>query len=268
MKFSLTLEWLKWRHHKSFQFLVAVYLVLLPASVLVVEHWSALPSPLDVAEAVLIFPNVWQYLGFIANWLACFSLGIFAVLSITTEFHQRTIRQNIIMGLSRKEFYGAKLLFMLAIASFGTLYYGAWALVIGYRHTEIPLMGKILEQSHYLGLVHLATVGYMSLGTLAGLLVRRTGLAVVLYLSYVSVIEIWVRWGLHFPLIANKSIHFYPVKAFSDLAPFPVIELAAEFEKRYNFGLTLDTAEAIMASLAYVSIFNILIYNVLKNKDL
>ena len=268
MKYLIYLEWLKWRRQITFRVLLFLYAVLLPTSLLVTKRWPNLPPPLDAAEAILIFPNVWQYLGFVANWLAFFCFGLLAVFFITMEFNHRTLRQNVMMGLSRVELCRGKWLFILVTGSCATLYYGAWALILGYWHTDLPLAGKVLERAGCLYYVWLAFIGYMSLGLLIGFLIRRTGLAAIVYLSYAGFIELTFRWSVHFNIFPGKFIHYYPVKAFSDLTPFPVLDLSEAFLNRYHFDLVLDPTEASLVSLFYIFIFNLLIYFYLKNSDL
>src|SRR4029077_11225739 len=55
------------------------------------------------------FPDVWQNLVYISGFLKIV-LGIMVVISITNEYTYRTIRQNIIDGLSRWEFLQSKIL--------------------------------------------------------------------------------------------------------------------------------------------------------------
>src|SRR3977135_3165680 len=55
------------------------------------------------------FPDVWQNLVYISG-LFKIVLAIMVVISITNEYQYRTIRQNIIDGLSRWQFLQSKLL--------------------------------------------------------------------------------------------------------------------------------------------------------------
>src|SRR5271170_1366948 len=55
------------------------------------------------------FPDVWQNLVFISGMFKIV-LAIMVVISITNEFQYRTIRQNIIDGMSRWEFLQSKML--------------------------------------------------------------------------------------------------------------------------------------------------------------
>src|SRR6476620_4018542 len=55
------------------------------------------------------FPDVWQNLVYISGFFKIV-LAIMVVISITNEFTYRTIRQNIIDGMSRWEFLQSKIL--------------------------------------------------------------------------------------------------------------------------------------------------------------
>src|SRR5579872_5368963 len=64
------------------------------------------------------FPDVWQNLVFVSGVFKIV-LAIMVVISITNEYQYRTIRQNVIDGLSRWEFLQSKILtnMMLSLIS-------------------------------------------------------------------------------------------------------------------------------------------------------
>ena len=65
---------------------------------------------LDINKVPLYhFPDVWQNLAYVSGYFKIM-LGIMVVISITNEFTYRTIRQNIIDGMSRWEFLFSKIL--------------------------------------------------------------------------------------------------------------------------------------------------------------
>ena len=55
------------------------------------------------------FPDVWQNLAW-SSGLLKIMLGIMVLISITNEYSYRTVRQNIIDGLSRREFLLSKMM--------------------------------------------------------------------------------------------------------------------------------------------------------------
>src|SRR5882724_12233184 len=55
------------------------------------------------------FPDVWQNLVYISGFFKIV-LAIMVVISVTNEYQYRTIRQNIIDGMSRWEFLFSKIL--------------------------------------------------------------------------------------------------------------------------------------------------------------
>src|SRR3979411_1949332 len=76
------------------------------------------------------FPDVWQNLVYISGFFKIV-LAIMVVISITNEFTYRTIRQNIIDGLSRWQFLISKMLTNLLLAALSTVIVFVIAVVTG-----------------------------------------------------------------------------------------------------------------------------------------
>ncbi|MEO1711738.1 MAG: ABC transporter permease, partial [Bacteroidota bacterium] len=131
----LHLEWLKLKQHRGFRVLVLMYLVLLPTLILIGKRLPDLPPPLVSAEAIYQFPGIFVYLGYEGNWLCFFLMGFLGVLFVTQEYSYKTLRQNIITGLSRRDYFLSKLYFMLTICLLATLYYTIVAFGYGLTHT-------------------------------------------------------------------------------------------------------------------------------------
>ena len=206
------------------------------------------------------------------NWLSFFAFGFLGILMITTEFSHRTIRQNVLTGMSRSEWLGGKISFVLALAGAATLWYVLSAVVIGWIHTEKVYWNTIWKNSELAWRFLLLNIGYMSFALLLGLLLRRTGLALFLYFAWALFIESAVRWGVHFYNFQDRSFLFYPVNVFEDLAPSPFAEIAEsyadEFAREYGFSLYLSPQEAIVAAIAWIAVFIGLAWWRLRKMDL
>ncbi len=266
----LHLEWKKAKKSIIFRVLIILYLIALPSLLLIGKVLDWTKDGMVYKEMLYMFPSVWQYLGYVGNWLCFFFFGFLAVYTITSEFANRTLRQNIITGLSRRDFFVAKFSFLTAVSLFATLYFALCGLLIGLTNTETIYMSKVLQEAGTIPRYFLMCMGYMIFGMMTGLLIRRTGIALFLYLSYVMFIESILRYALHYRYIKNKSIHFYPMNAVEDLVPvnFPFNEAAEQFLKSNNFSLFLSPAEAIITTLIYSSIFSGICCWILKNRDL
>lgn len=255
MLFLLQLEWKKLYSHTAIRILLIFYMVLLPAILLTGKRLQDLPPPMISNEVFFIFPTIWQFLGYIGNWLCFFFFGFLAVLMVTSEYSNKTMRQNIITGLSRKEYFLGKIYFIAACSLFATLYYTLVALVIGFFSTDTIFWVKLTQNADYVPRYFLMCFGYMIFGAFLGFLIQRTGIALFLYLSYIMFIELILRWGVHFQLLKNRSMHFYPLNAIEDLVPIPIPEAANEFVDEFGFGLFLSPTEAVVTALIYLSLF-------------
>ena len=264
----LRLEWQKWNKNIVFRVLMIFYIVSLPSLLLLGKRIKELPPPIGTTEVLFMFPTVWEYLGYIGNWLTFFFMGFFAVLMITLEYSNRTLRQNIINGLTRVAFYKAKIYFVLAISLLATLYYAACALVIGYFNTDIVTTAKVFQNWAYIPRYFLMCSGYMIFGVFLGFLIKRTGITLFIYMSYIMFIELILRWGVHANISRHKSMHYYPMNGLEDLVPIPYTQQAEQFLSEFGFDLFLSPTEAVITSLFYLTIFLMVGYQFIRRADL
>ena len=263
----LKLEWLKVKRYKIFRIMVIFYLILLPACLLITKTFKYIPEELVSRESLYMFPTVWGYLGYIGNWLTFFFLGFLAVIMVTVEHNNRTFRQNIITGLSRSEYFTAKVLFIIAISLFATLYYLFIGLAIGFTNTDTIYFSKIVQEADLIPRFFLMCLGYMSFGFFLGVIIKRTGIALFLYLVYIMFIESVVR-GIHMYYIRNQTMHYYPMNANEDLVPIPFAKLAEEFLRENEFSLFLEPQQAAIAVCVYTSIFLFFAFRKIKHSDI
>lgn len=268
MWYLLQLEWKKWHNQLLVRMLLAGYMIVLPSLLLLGKKLPELPPPLGSADVLYIFPTVWEYLGYVGNWVVFFFLGFLAVILVTTEYANRTLRQNIIDGLSRQDFVLAKLLFVAAIALAATLYYTICALILGATHTEVLVWQKVWQNWDYIPRYFLLVLGYMYFGLFLGFLLKRSWLSLFLYLTYIMMLEPLLRWGVHQNLTRHRSMHFYPMNALEDLLPVPYTDAANEFLEKFGFSLFLNPTEAIVTTLVYTTIFVTLIFWMVRRANL
>ncbi len=270
MLYLLGLEWKKVRYYRIFQVLVILFIVALPGIMLIPKTFTSVPSEIMSKDMFYMFPNGWKYIGYTGNWMAFFFIGFLAVISATSEYANKTLRQNIITGLTRKQFFLAKLYFILAISLAATLYYVLVGLIFGITHTETIYMSKVLQEADLIPRFFLMCMGYSSFGLFVGLLIRRTGISIFLYLIYIMILEAILRYPIHYNLFPNKSVHFYPMNAVEDLVPFdfPFNEMANEFMEENDFSFFLTPTEAVITSSIYTALFLYGCYWLLKRRDL
>lgn len=269
----LQLEWLKLRGYKAFRWLIILYIVLLPLLFLVGKSFQGVPEEVGSAQTFYMFPTVFEYLGYAGNWLTFFFLGFAALLMTTQEYTYKTLRQNVIVGLSRGEWYWSKVFTMILISLASALYYGALALLFGATNTDTIYSSMVTVNLDYIPRYFLMCMGYMSFAFLLGVLLRRTGWAILLYISYVMFIEVILRWLLHANILQRlaptkavvRTMHFYPMNAIEDLTPLPFWKFANNTMDNPNpdnsstsiegYLSLLTPTEATLTTIVYTLIF-------------
>jgi len=253
---QVILEWAKFKSNVVFRVLVIMYLALLPLKLITGNELKEFTPPFMSEPRFFEFPDIFNYLGYIGNWLVFFSLGFFAVFFITSEYHNKTLRQNIITGVSRKNFYYGKIGFLFMISFGATLYYWILSMVFGYINTDPLEWSMIAEGLEMVPRYFLMTFGYCVFGAFLGFIVRKSGIAIFVYFTWAMFIEVLIRWGLHYRyILKNKSMHFYPLNAMEDLVPIPFDDITRQMMNEMNIAVFLSPGEAIITTIVYIALF-------------
>lgn len=265
--FLFKLEWLKYRYNRVFLLTLAAYLICQATLILVGQVFKSLPPPLPSNKVFYQFPTTWEYQAYIGNWLAFVFIGFLAIYFITNEFNHRTLRQNIIQGIHRYQFYLAKLIFAISISLVLTAAYTVICLVYGFFNTPDITYHLIWEKTSLIPRYFLMVLAYMIFGYFISLLVRKPGLAVFIYLSYGLFIESILRWAVHFKFWKHRSSLFYPLNAIEDLTPNPLQKLTLNIPD-LPFSIFLTPLEASSITAVYSIIFLLFSYRIIVRQDL
>jgi ABC-2 type transport system permease protein len=264
--YLLELEWLKLKHYMPFLILSGLYIVLLPLSLMA---FKSMPFPKEFGlDAYFMFPNVWQTLAYGGNWVAYFSLGFISILNITNEFSLKTLRQNIISGISRTDFYLSKVYFMGAMCLAATIYYLLLVFLFGLINTETLYANRIFENSDYFFRYFLMCFSFSSLGFLFGMLFRKSGISLFLYFAYTLFIERIIRYLILEKIFGNTVIGFAPVNATNDLTPFPIPKGVRSMVNDDSMKIFLSPTEAFITTIVFTILFLYLAHFTLKSRDL
>ena len=265
--YLLKLEWLKVKNYMPFLVLSAMYILLLPLFMAVGKSIN-LPKELGGTDVYYMFPNIWQSLAYVGNWLAYFIMGFIAVLTVTNEFSNRTLRQNIISGISRTDFFLSKTYFLIIIALMGTLYYTIVALFYGFFNTETIYASRMMENIDMIPRYFLMCLSFMSFGFMLGVLLRRTGIALFLYFAYIMFIERIIRYLILDRMFGKTAAMFGPMSATNDLTPFPIPKMIKGMAEESNMRIFLTPTESIITASLFMVLFFFIAYFQLKTRDL
>lgn len=271
MKRLIGLEWTKISSYGFFRVILILTLSLFLLTVFVFSRID-ISIPGFTWRNLFRFPDVWSTFAWVASW---FNL-LLAILVITiagNEFTGKTLRQQVMTGLSREEWLAGKGLLILGLALFGVVMVCLAGFVFGFIYTRDLSTGIIFEEMWILPVYLVQAVGYMVMGLMFIAVLRSNALAIILYLLYFIMIEPIVRG-----LCPIEIRPWFPVKIISHLTPLPeFFKIASGDELENNFmtfesiGLMprqLEGSITITLALAYITFFGVLTYLFVKRRDL
>lgn len=215
-------------------------------------------SKLNISRIPLYhFPDIWLNLIWCSGLLKIV-LGVMVVISVTNEYSYRTIRQNIIDGLSRGEFLVSKILTNILLSLLSLALITVIGLVTGLIYSPVVNYTRIITDTEFLPLYFLEVFFFLSYAMMLGFLINRAGLTIIiLLLSRVieavitSNIDDYVPW-----LIA-----YFPMESIWNMIewPFP----------RYAFQEIKDYVDfkSVAIVVAWTLLFNWFSYLKLKRSD-
>lgn len=204
------------------------------------------------------FPDVWQNLFYISGFFKLV-LAFLVVISITNEFTYRTIRQNIIDGMSREQFLFSKILTNVLLSLMSVVMMVLIAALTGLIYTPELEIGYIFTDLEFIPAYFLEVFAFLSYALMLGLLIQRSGLTiVVLVLSHM--IEAIVKANIDDEL--PWLIQFFPMESISNLIRMPFA--------RYVFQEIQDYVSivAVAIAFAWTFLFNYFGYLKLKKSDI
>jgi ABC-2 type transport system permease protein len=220
----LRIEWMKIRHYRMFRVLLAVGLLSLFAlNFFAYNYYNGhLRGKADaiIAHSPFGFPEVWQTVAYISGFLL-FIPGVLVITLITNEMSFRTLRQNIIDGVSRGRFIAIKLLVVLILSALFAATVFLCGIVFGLAAGgRIAGGGGLSGGWAFIGYFYIQCVSYSLVALLFGLFIRRSGPAIGIFFVYIWLAERMLSGLLNLggrPWLGN----YLPLSTTDKLIPFP-----------------------------------------------
>lgn len=268
MKELILLEWKKFRSNTVFRVLAAMYILLAPVIILMGRDIvDKMQLPMLTSAEIYEFPKVWDYQGYIGNWLVPYCLGFLTIYIITSEVGNKTMRQNILTGMTRKSFFVSKLLSIVFISFIATVIYAISTIIIGIVYTDGFDLELIMDNNFAIPKFFLLCLGYMTFALLVAFTIRRGTLAIFFYFFY-FIIE-FILQAIHVYYYTHVSRNYWPINSFEDLHPLPIWRLPDFFiDKEWNFSILLPDSHAVLMSLIYISLFVAISYRSFMKRDI
>jgi len=265
MKQLLSIEYAKLKKLTSIKVIFLVYVAIVPLWMLFMGFFfTNSPVPFFPSEKELYsFPGVWRFITYSASFFNIL-MGVTVVIITCNEIHFRTMRQNIIDGLTKKQFILGKFLVILCIAAIVSLYTAIVGFLIGGFYSGF---GGFYENIHYVPTYFLQTLGYFSFAFFFAVLVRKPALSIIFFV--VSFIVEFIIGIILNAAVSEVPYQFFPLNVFSKLTPVPFFEKIMAMQKAetgQDYWVMPTWGQYLLVAF-YLCLFFLIAYRVLKKRD-
>ena len=278
MKRLLSIELQKIWKNKASRVLTLAYFILLTFIALIASIKFDLGIfKFHLAEmGIFNFPFIWHFNTYIAAILKLF-LAIVIVSMMANEYSYGTLKQNLIDGMSKKEFIQSKFLTVLLFASVSTVFVFLMSLILGLSYSSYTEFSIVFSGLEYLLAYFVKLVGFFSFCLFLGILVKRSAFALGFLLVW-NIIEGIINGVLTFKVFPNSETattitQFLPMQSMSNLIVEPFTRLSVV--KNLGTQIGLDNIKEYNVTLLSICIvlfwtvtFIFLSYRLLKKRDL
>lgn len=226
-------------------------------------------------QGIFNFPYIWHFNTYIAAWLKIF-FAVVIVSMMANEYSYGTLKQNLIDGMSKKEFVISKFLTIVLFAAISTIFVFLISLILGLSFSSFNEVGIIFSRMEYLFGYFLKLVAFFSFCLFLGILIKRSAFALGFlffwfafeYISYAIVYN-----NVQSVKVIDKIYSFFPLHAMYALIEEPFTKLSAiktigrqiGVENIRDYDVHLST---VLIVLIWTGIFIFLSYKIIQKRDL
>lgn len=278
MKRLLDIELQKLWANRASRILILSYFILLSCIALITSiKFNLFGMEFRVADmGIFNFPYIWHFNTYIAA-LGKLFFALVIVSMMTNEYTYGTLKQNLIDGLSKKEFIQSKLLTVFFFSLSSTIFIFIITLILGYSFSSYDEISIVFSELEYLGAFFLKLMAFFSFCLFAGILVKRSAFAI-------GFVIVWYLIEKICQLIIGKTtgefdsentiMKFFPLESMSNLLwePFTRLEAYQELENQVSgkediifYGIYWYEYFVV---IGWTIFFVLMSYKILKKRDL
>ncbi|MEC8248244.1 MAG: ABC transporter permease subunit [Bacteroidota bacterium] len=227
---------------------------------------------LELGElGIFNFPIVWHINTYFSA-LFKFFFAIVVVSMIGNEYSNKTLKQNLIDGMSKKEFILSKFYTILFFSLISSLIIFIISLILGFVYSSYNEWSIIMRGIEFIPAYFFKLTGFFAFCLFLSVLTKRSAFALAFLL--IDFILEWILFGIiawkSNVDMAEKVQSFLPLTSMSNLIrqPFQRIAISKFPEKNsldYDYAVHFD---ATLIVILWTAIFIYLAYYLLKKRDL
>ena len=271
---ALKLEWLKIRNYRTFWTLVGMYsialIIICFGGTFFLEYLKNQGADFDGIDPTILpiydFPDIWQNITYLATFLKVL-IAFIVIISITNDQTYNTLRQNIIDGISKREFILGKLLLIGSLALISTFFLFVSGLINGALYSHVWGASFIFDELEFIFAYWYDIVVFCTLAMLLSLIIKKAGFVIISLTLYTLMFEPIASVTMTEAPFMKEGIWphivpFLPIHALNDLIPVPF--------PKYIFREIEDNipVSSLIISTAWLGIYLIGIQFILTRRDL
>lgn len=275
MKRLINIEFKKLFYYKRTKIMFALFFGGLILALLGLPHmgFTVNGSSIKLKDLkVFSFPHIWNNVGYMASF-GKFFLAIIFISNIINEFQFGTYKQNIIDGLSRKEFYWTKFINAISLAFFTSFLVSIMIVIIGLINGDNT---NLFQGSQYAFLLFLDYFLFLMVCLFLSVLFKN------IVFSFLGIFALNFLEGIlkifRMMIFKNSSFtinqtdyyfdDFLPLTINSHLIRFPQSNISNLMSDTSMFSLNKVQGIEVCMALAYGALFGYLSYILLQKRDI
>lgn len=273
----LQIEFIKLWNNRASKALIISYFVLLTLIALVAAiKFNIGPIKFHLADmGIFNFPYIWHFNTFITAFLKLF-LAIVIVSMMANEYSNKTIKQNLIDGLSKKEFILSKFLTVTSFALISTIFVFVVSIILGLIYSDYTEVSIIFSGLEFILAFFVKLLGFFSFCLFLGIFVKRSAFALgflILWQIIEGITRGIMRWKFFDGDTTETIMGFFPLQSMFNLIkePFTRLDVVQTVADQVGEKIALNYHVhwyEILIVLCWTAIFVYASYALLKKRDL
>lgn len=194
---ALTLEFLKFRTYKPFWIILGLFVICYFALGLSIKSFidymianrnGPFEKFFETGLPIFDFVDVWQNMAYI-TFLFKYILAFVVMISVCQEYSLRTIRQNMIDGLSRTEYVLSKLGMVAVLSLLAGLLLLILGFTLGMLYSPVKSLDFIVYSIGFVPAYVFETFCFLVFALFLATLIRKTGFSIILFILYTLIME-------------------------------------------------------------------------------
>lgn len=195
----LNIELKKLLPYRAFRLLLLLFIVSLAGTVVVGKQLNTVS---DMTSAIsgqqlntLGFPNVWNFYLYTCLYFNII-LALLVIFIVCNEYTYRTIRQNIIDGMTRNEIVNGKILLIIVLSFIATLTVYVTGVVAGIMYSAEWEVKNIFERNSLVFVYFLQTLCLLSMAYLFATIFKRSGIATIAFILFIFPVDVLINQAI------------------------------------------------------------------------